>query len=102
MECRLSPAEVAGDALASVRMIASAAAAGPPLYHSPLYDRHVGLGAKMADFGGWEMPIEYPDGGVLKEHTAVRQAVGIFDVSNLGKGGVRGRGAREPRRCRDG
>src|SRR5664280_1255759 len=79
MQCRLSPAEVAGDALASVRMIASAAAAGTPLYHSPLYDRHVGLGAKMADFGGWEMPIEYPDGGVLKEHAAVRQAVGIFD-----------------------
>ena len=97
MQCRLSPAEVAGDALASVRMIASAAAAaaGPPLYHSPLYDRHVGLGAKMADFGGWEMPIEYPDGGVLKEHAAVRQAVGIFDVSHLGKGVVRGRGARD-------
>src|SRR5450759_1707064 len=81
---------------------AAAAAAGPPLYHSPLYDRHVGLGAKMADFGGWEMPIEYPDGGVLKEHAAVRQAVGIFDVSHLGKGVVRGRGARAPRPCRDG
>ncbi len=58
----------------------------------PLHDRHVGLGAKLADFGGWEMPIEYPGGGVLKEHAAVREAVGVFDVSHLGKGVVRGAG----------
>lgn len=62
---------------------------------SPLHDRHVALGAKLADFGGWEMPIEYPGGGVLKEHAAVRQAVGVFDVSHLGKGVVRGPGAVE-------
>lgn len=60
---------------------------------SPLHDRHLALGAKMADFGGWQMPIEYPGGGVLKEHQAVRQAVGVFDVSHLGKGVVRGPGA---------
>jgi aminomethyltransferase len=60
---------------------------------SPLHDRHVALGAKLADFGGWEMPIEYPGGGVVKEHTAVREAVGVFDVSHLGKGVVRGPGA---------
>ena len=65
----------------------------PALQHSPLHDRHVALGAKMADFGGWEMPIEYPGGGVIKEHTAVREAVGVFDVSHLGKGVVRGAGA---------
>ena len=47
----------------------------------------------MADFGGWEMPIEYPGGGVIKEHTAVREAVGVFDVSHLGKATVRGPGA---------
>ena len=63
------------------------------LQHSPLHDRHVALGAKLADFGGWEMPIEYPGGGVLKEHAAVREAVGVFDVSHLGKGVVRGPGA---------
>lgn len=63
------------------------------LKHSPLHSRHVALGAKMADFGGWEMPIEYPGGGVLKEHAAVREAVGVFDVSHLGKGVVRGNGA---------
>ena len=63
------------------------------LRHSPLHERHVALGAKLADFGGWEMPIEYPGGGVLKEHQAVREAVGVFDVSHLGKGVVRGVGA---------
>ena len=63
------------------------------LRHSPLDDRHRSLGAKMADFGGWEMPIEYPGGGVLREHEAVRAAVGIFDVSHLGKATVRGAGA---------
>ena len=65
------------------------------LLRSPLHDRHVALGAKLADFGGWEMPIEYPGGGVLREHTAVRTAVGIFDVSHLGKAAVRGPGAKE-------
>jgi aminomethyltransferase len=64
------------------------------LLRSPLYDRHVALGAKMAEFGGWEMPIEYGAGGVLKEHAAVREAVGLFDVSHLGKATVRGPGAR--------
>jgi aminomethyltransferase len=63
------------------------------LRRSPLHDRHVALGAKLADFGGWEMPIEYPGGGVVKEHTAVREAVGVFDVSHLGKAEVRGPGA---------
>lgn len=63
---------------------------------SPLHDRHVALGAKMADFGGWQMPIEYAasGGGVLKEHQAVREAVGLFDVSHLGKATVRGVGAK--------
>jgi aminomethyltransferase len=60
---------------------------------SPLHDRHLALAAKMADFGGWEMPIEYPGGGVVREHTAVRERVGIFDVSHLGKASVKGPGA---------
>src|SRR5690349_9412401 len=58
-----------------------------------LYPRHVALGAKFAAFGGWEMPLEYAGGGVLKEHTAVRESVGVFDVSHLGKATVRGPGA---------
>jgi aminomethyltransferase len=60
---------------------------------SPLHEIHLGLGAKMADFGGWSMPIEYPGGGVVAEHTAVRERVGVFDVSHLGKARVSGRGA---------
>ncbi len=59
---------------------------------SPLHDRHVALGAKLAEFGGWSMPLEYPT-GVVKEHTAVRERVGIFDVSHLGKAMVTGAGA---------
>ncbi|HWB37148.1 MAG TPA: glycine cleavage system protein T, partial [Rugosimonospora sp.] len=55
------------------------------LRHSPLHDRHVAAGAKFAAFGGWDMPLEYAGGGVLKEHAAVREAVGVFDVSHLGK-----------------
>ena len=47
----------------------------------------------MADFGGWLMPIEYPGAGVLAEHTAVRERVGLFDVSHLGKASVKGEGA---------
>lgn len=47
----------------------------------------------MADFGGWLMPIDYPDTGTLVEHAAVRERVGIFDVSHLGKASVKGPGA---------
>ncbi len=49
----------------------------------------------MADFGGWMMPIEYPGAGVLAEHAAVREKVGLFDVSHLGKARVTGQGALE-------
>jgi aminomethyltransferase len=60
---------------------------------SPLNQKHLDLNAKMADFGGWLMPIEYPGAGVLAEHAAVRERVGIFDVSHLGKASVTGDGA---------
>jgi aminomethyltransferase len=63
--------------------------------NSPLHQKHVDLQAKMADFGGWLMPIEYPGAGVLAEHTAVRERVGLFDVSHLGKASVVGDGALE-------
>ena len=62
---------------------------------SPLNHKHLELNAKMADFGGWMMPIEYPGAGVLAEHAAVRERVGIFDVSHLGKASVTGVGALE-------
>lgn len=63
------------------------------LLRSPLHERHVALGAKLGEFGGWSMPLEYAGGGVLVEHAAVREAVGVFDVSHLGKASVRGQGA---------
>jgi aminomethyltransferase len=62
------------------------------LRQSPLHDRHVSLGARMAEFGGWSMPIQYT--GVVEEHTAVREAVGLFDVSHLGNVEVSGPGAK--------
>src|SRR5215210_4848322 len=65
------------------------------LLRSPLHDRHIAFGAKFAPFGGWEMPLEYVGGGVLREHSAVREAVGVFDVSHLGKATVSGSGAVE-------
>src|SRR5215475_845218 len=72
--------------------MADSTASGAPLLRSPLHDRHVALGAKFAEFGGWSMPLEYPS-GVVKEHTVVRESVGIFDVSHLGKLLVTGPGA---------
>jgi aminomethyltransferase len=62
------------------------------LLTSPLHDRHVALGATLGAFGGWSMPLSYPDGTVA-EHTAVREAVGVFDVSHLGKLSITGPGA---------
>lgn len=63
------------------------------LLQSPLHQRHEALGAKFSEFGGWSMPLEYAGGGVLAEHKAVREGVGVFDVSHLGKALVRGTGA---------
>jgi aminomethyltransferase len=59
---------------------------------SPLHARHEALGATLGAFGGWSMPLSYPSGTVA-EHTAVRTAVGLFDVSHLGKLAVTGPGA---------
>lgn len=49
--------------------------------HTPLYGRHVELGAKLVDFAGWQMPLDY--GSQLEEHHAVRRAAGLFDVSHM-------------------
>jgi aminomethyltransferase len=59
----------------------------------PLHDRHVAAGARLGEFSGWTMPLEYAGGGVLAEHAAVRTGVGLFDVSHLGTVTVRGPGA---------
>src|SRR5689334_9608335 len=50
---------------------------------TPLYNWHVTHGAKMVEFGGWQMPVSYS--GVLAEHQAVREACGLFDISHMGE-----------------
>ncbi|CAB4601992.1 MAG: glycine cleavage system aminomethyltransferase GcvT [Actinobacteria bacterium] len=65
---------------------------------SPLLEIHQSLNAKLGDFAGWAMPLEYPapvGGGTLTEHEAVRTNVGIFDVSHLGKIEINGAGAKD-------
>ena len=65
--------------------MSSLAEASPTLRKTALNPVHRQMGAKMVDFGGWDMPVEYPaTGGVLAEHLAVRTGVGIFDVSHMG------------------
>ena len=56
------------------------------------YKNHLGLGAKMVEFGGWEMPIFYPT-GIVEEHLATRKRAGLFDVSHMGRFIVSGKGA---------
>jgi aminomethyltransferase len=67
---------------------------GVDLLTSPLHDRHTALGATLGAFGGWSMPLAYP-AGTVAEHTSVREAVGVFDVSHLGKLAITGPGAAE-------
>jgi glycine cleavage system T protein (aminomethyltransferase) len=66
----------------------------PPMQRTPLHDAHLRLGAKMVDFGGWAMPVSYP-GGILDEHRATREAVGVFDVCHMGEIHFRGSRAAE-------
>jgi aminomethyltransferase len=58
------------------------------LKRTPLHSVHLASGAKMVDFGGWDMPVQYS--GILDEHHAVRKAVGLFDVSHMGEIDIRG------------
>jgi aminomethyltransferase len=51
--------------------------------HTPLYDRHVACGARLVEFAGWDMPVQYT--GIVAEHTAVRTAAGLFDISHMGR-----------------
>jgi len=58
---------------------------------SPIHDRHLAAGARIIDFAGWEMPVQYS--GILGEHQAVRSAAGLFDVSHMGEVSIQGRGS---------
>ena len=60
--------------------------------HSPLEPAHLKLGARMVPFAGWLMPIQYD--GILAEHRAVREKLGIFDISHMGQITIRGDGNR--------
>src|SRR5438874_5782172 len=51
---------------------------------TPLYDEHVRIGARMVEFGGWMMPVQYTK-GIIEEHKAVRSSVGIFDTCHMGE-----------------
>jgi len=55
---------------------------------TPLYETHLALGARMVEFGGWEMPVQYT--GILEEHHAVRSAAGLFDIDHMGQIEVQG------------
>ncbi|MDN5344465.1 MAG: aminomethyltransferase [Clostridia bacterium] len=60
----------------------------PELKKTPLYTEHVAAGAKMVEFGGWLMPVQY--GGIIEEHRRVRTVAGLFDVSHMGEISVKG------------
>ena len=64
-----------------------------PLNRTPLYETHAASGAKLVDFGGWEMPLNY--GSQIEEHHAVRRDAGMFDVSHMRPVDVEGADARE-------
>ena len=61
----------------------------PGSLRTPLYARHVALGARMVDFAGWDMPLNYP-AGVVAEHLTTRRLAGLFDVSHMGRFSVQG------------
>jgi aminomethyltransferase len=63
------------------------------LKKTPLRDFHAAHGARLVDFAGWEMPVQYRS--ILEEHKAVRRAAGLFDVSHMGEVDVKGSGARD-------
>ena len=58
------------------------------LQRTPLFDAHLKAGARMVEFGGWEMPVQYT--GIIEEHRRVRSTVGVFDVSHMGEFEVEG------------
>jgi len=76
-------------------MSTSATSVVPALKKTALNAAHRALKAKMVDFGGWDMPVEYPGagGGLIAEHMAVRTGVGLFDVSHMGEIQFRGPGS---------
>lgn len=73
-------------------MVTSLTATAPQLKKTPLNNAHRQLGGRMVDFGGWDMPVQYP-AGTIEEHLRTRTHAGLFDVSHMGEIDVRGRDA---------
>ena len=73
-------------------MSGEAAAGAPRLLHTPFHAQHVAAGARMVDFGGWDMPVQYPT-GIIAEHLATRSGAGLFDVAHMGRFVFRGPGS---------
>ncbi|MGZ6259522.1 MAG: glycine cleavage system aminomethyltransferase GcvT [Candidatus Limnocylindrales bacterium] len=63
----------------------------PEVLRTPLYERHLAAGARLIEFSGWEMPVQYA--GILEEHRAVRERAGLFDLSHMGELWLTGPGA---------
>ena len=70
-------------------MVIELTATAPQLKQTPLNSAHRQLGARMVDFGGWDMPVQYP-AGTIEEHLRTRNHAGLFDVSHMGEVDVRG------------
>ena len=62
------------------------------LLKTVFYEKHVGLGAQMVEFGGWDMPVQY-ETGIVQEHLNTRKKAGLFDVSHMGRFTISGSGA---------
>jgi aminomethyltransferase len=73
-------------------VVRSLTATAPQLKKTPLNNAHRQLGGRMVDFGGWDMPVQYP-AGTIEEHLRTRTRAGLFDVSHMGEISVRGRDA---------
>ena len=73
-------------------MVTGLTATAPQLKKTPLNNAHRQLGGRMVDFGGWDMPVQYP-AGTIEEHLRTRTHAGLFDVSHMGEIDVRGRDA---------
>jgi len=70
---------------------AAAEEGAPRLLRTPFHAQHIAAGARMVDFGGWDMPVQYPE-GIIAEHLATRRGAGLFDVSHMGRFVFRGPG----------
>jgi aminomethyltransferase len=94
-QARKGPSQASGAAASPSTASATPTSEAPDatkpttLKRTPLYDIHVALGAKIVPFAGFEMPVQYPT-GITAEHKAVREKVGLFDVSHMGEFIVRG------------